>query len=362
MAESRERALLSPFRDTAARVRFAGTLRHRLGEDWMFWARLQALDALPACVLFDPFASPRQWPTGLTDATPARLAASPAPEDWTGRLIEHARRRPRLAVAPTLAPVSAPPLAMPGVALMPTAGQPPTSEPTRAMRANETSPRPNPPAPAGVPAPREPEADRAGVRAALRQVAALVEDLETSEPAPVIQDATVGAPAAAASGGAANPKAPRHAATADAATNRAARAPLTPASIGQRPAAAPAAGPAPLTSLAALVADLWPGVLRNPAAGTPEPSPAQSESSTSTTAPTPRAASRLLGDQRVSLAAIAPAGSPLSPPAPAPLAPLAGARPGTAWPQAPAATDEDLAERLNRQLLEQAWLRGVDLT
>jgi hypothetical protein len=351
MAEPRRQALLQPFRRVAERVRAAGALRLGLGNERVFWMRLQALDGLPACVSFDPFALPGPWQTALHDAAPVPAVDAPTLRAWSSRLTERARRRQPLALAPAVTTPPAPSPAVPATEPALSAAQPRMAHATRPPNPTGVGPMSTPAVHStAYPPPQTGRAaGKAGAWTALLEVAALVDTLEARHlgRAPATVGSAVSQPMTGDGPGGA--PAPGQAAAPGAVPSGVPPA-TSNSSPGTATAATPMHTPAPLASLAALVETLWPASLGSPAAGAGR---AGSEAHPPLGAPAPRAPSRLLGELRGSTAVAPLAGAP---------APATDARTGSSWPEAPAGTADDLAERLNQRLLEQAWLRGVDLT
>jgi len=331
MADERDgvRVQAALLRRHGAGVAAAGARLRRVAQAERCTRLLGQLERLPACASADPWAI--AWPEGALaekTAVPAsrRASLAPLPE-------ARARARAGLAASAVAAPVR------PG-------------QPTLAHR-ETIAPRGLAPLPAR---------DRAEPPAADARTAAVAAWLARNAPLPARSSATevrdpLARRASAAHPSALNPLVPGAAAASpasappadadsahsfvqrrarEAANSAPAESIPAPRGSGAPAAAAPQGGPLPA---AALLQQLVAGLV--PAASTA----AHSHPPAAPTTPAPRAASRLLTPT-----AAAPAASPR------------GSAGAAARADAPDDSGESTAQQLNRLLIDQAWLRGVDLT
>lgn len=329
--------LIAPLRQAGQALGAAGELVRQLDDGVTLWPCVQALDELPACITFHPFAATADWSVDL-QREQAHASRAEQLQSWAPELTRRARRRQQISVVDSTAATS-------------------PSSATRSLRVVKTdsalpdSPLPGVRSAAHAAARLMPEA---GVWSALLAIVQLVDEIETTPEPGGSPTAAPGAPVTAQRhGGKARTgdMPPEAEAAAIAAT-----AVIAPAGRIAAANSTSAAGsePQPATALLAqYVAELWSGA----AAPSSPQSAAARAASRAAVEPAfearPRAPSLLL-----------PARAPREmPPGLDPEArPADGSSPATAWPANDPGHEDALAERLNRALLEQAWLRGVDLT
>jgi hypothetical protein len=341
MADAAWRNLAAPMRGAVRALRAAGNLVRRAGDDTTLGQRMCALSELPGCVAFHPFAGTAGWSVDLEREQQADTAQTASTQPWTPELTRNARRRQQISLVKTAASG--------------THSAPLTN--ARAAQSEAAMPAPASVAPhsdAQLAAQGPPPAN-AGAWSALRGIAQLVDALE---PASGVRGPRSPAVPATASplqrtlADAASSVPPQRVAAAPAGTT--ANTPAQPAattntSIVTDSATASAPDPmrrTPLALLAQYVTALWSGHEARPLAG--------SEQGVRGTTPAPRAPSLLLPG-REHQPRDASGGNAHSSAANDSVGELAA-------PASSASTEEELADRLNRSLLEQAWLRGVDLT
>ena len=328
--------LIAPLRQAGQAFGAAGELVRQLDDKTTLWSCVHALDEVPACITFHPFAATADWSVDL-QREPAHAARAEQLQSWSSELMRRARRRQQISVVGGAA------------ALSPSAATPP-----RALKADSTladARLPGARSAAQVPRGLMPEA---GVWNALLAIVQLVDEIE---PAPEPGDVPTAAPGASVSS---QPRSD-NADTADIppepkATAVAATALLSPPGKIAAANSTSAAGSEPQPATALLgqyVAALWSGAAAPSSSRSTAARTASRAAVEPASAARPRAPSLLL-----------PARAPReTPPGPEPEARSAdGSSPATAWPANDPGHEDALAERLNRALLEQAWLRGVDLT
>jgi hypothetical protein len=297
---------------------------------------LRALNELPACVTFHPFADTQQWSVDLEQDRQAGAEQAAQRQAWSPRLTRQARRREQIAlVSPVAADPQSVAAATPGAA--PAQGAPMTA----ATRDEAT---------VAQLAAGSPDARSTGAWSALLQIAQLLEELEPEPAARASRStATAAAPTARVS---------RAASQVDSVTpDRKAGEAGTGASLaasagGAEVAAMQAATDEPTALLEQYVSMLWADA-GSPASAAPARTAARAAAEQSPAGPAPRAPSLLL-PARTQREAHTDGALPTKS-ADAVVPPLLR-------PANDEQTQESLEERINRALLEQAWLRGVDLT
>ncbi len=337
MADADWGELTAPLRRAAQAFADANSSLQRLGDDRGFWARLRALSQLPEVVRFHPFAETQQWSVDLEQDRQTSAEQAAQRQAWSPRLTRQARRREQIALVDAGAPV-------PNNATSATRGAAPTQGASMTAATRGETPVAQPGA-GGL------HTQSTGAWSALLHITRLLEELdpETARRASA-SAATSAAPATRASRGA--PRMDSIARGGNAAQPGAGASPEQSAGGGAEAAAAQAATDQPKALLEQYVAMLWTeSASPTPAALARSAAPAAAEQSSAR--PAPRAPSLLL-----------PARSPRdAQPGAAPPAKTADAAlPPLVWPANDEQTDESVEERVNRALLEQAWLRGVDLT
>jgi hypothetical protein len=361
MADSTWQTLTQPFRTAAASLLGTTVELRELGEDKAFWRLLSPLDSLPEAARFQPLVSTREWQIELTQQSPQAHPQEAGDEAFSQRMQRRATQRGKLALLKQTQ------------AEEPSADQgqraAPGSEPSATHRAEQAPDAPQSAGKRTVASPRG-----AGVWTVIEQIATLTRALEPSAGARADQ-AKAAHPTAGSTPGSstqARTERPQRATTsarAAAATTTGVAHRFAP-SVGHRPdSASPQQPPteAGLELLADYVNQLWP--TREPA----EPGASQAQSDqpapTETDAqPAPRAPSLLQAGDNLLAREITGVGlrtNDKQAPDRARDAPI-----HTADEQSRAGSqraverqaDEELEASINRALIEQAWLRGVDLT
>lgn len=333
--------LVRPLRRAAAAQRAAVARLRRLGDEDAIAALLARWDRLPPCAGFDPWTA-TAWPpaaeaAGTVTAATARRRAVAA--------LGTPTRNPASAAPSGLVPSSAAPGGAAAGRGQPGREYAPDAQPAHRMPPHTVSP--------GTPAvlPATPDSGRPSGHGSGSTAGS---DTDRS-------------PRSQAAGRA--PESRSAAALSAAATPSQAVLRLPPEQMAARdrlsPAAPAAADPRAMTHGMALLERqlqaLWPPAgaapPRRPAFGSPAP-PAAAPAAAPILEPAPRAASRLLADAAPENAA----GAAPSAPARAAAPPETARTARTPTNAAGDGDDDALARELNRLLLDQAWLRGVDLS
>jgi len=349
MADADWQAFAAPTRRSLLAVREPAARLRRLGDDEPFWDRLRALNRLPDCASYHPFGVTARWQVELHTEEAARAEEARETSAFTARLTDRARRRQQFSlVTARAAPAERVAEAPQHVAEH--------FEIPRHLAENAGTPSPaGDAAPSGganpQPAERAARAEQ-GAWVTLARIAELVDVIgadrapgERSRPPEGVMPAAIAAPTQPAAAPARNAR--RHAVlTAPPTSERGASRALR--------AGAPA-DPAPRARLD-LLADYTSVLLPGAGATVQGQAPASPPAISLTGAgPAPRAPSLLrpatgAGPEDSSVSA-----REMKTPE------AQRASPASSLPDATTA-DEDLTARLNRALIEQAWLRGVDLT
>jgi hypothetical protein len=344
---------IAPLRQAGQLLQAADGLARRLDDETTLWSCMQALSELPACVTFHPFATTTEWSVDLEREQARAQQALPAP-GWAPELTRRARRRQQISVAHGAQ-----------AALPSSATRSPRAEQTRNALSHsssaETRLHPAHAAVRAVPA--------AGAWSALLAIVQLVEEIEatpesggsrSAAPAPAgirqRRDGnahTVDPPSRARTtvgGAAAMTVRPPPGTTAATNAASAAGADSEPDAVMRAPDGTPQRDQILLTHL---VAALWSGAATPRSAQLSPAAAAAGETVEGSSAARPRAPSLLLPARAPREAVSGDDGR---------VRPADDGAPSTAWPANDPGEADTLAERLNRELLEQAWLRGVDLT
>jgi hypothetical protein len=326
--------LTAPLRQAGQALGAAGELVRGLDDEATLLPYVQALNELPGCITFHPFAATSEWSVDLAQKQ-ARATQAAQLQTWSPKLTRRARRRRQISVVDS-APTALPPSAAQSLHAVKTestlSASSPAGGPSGALPATRLMPAP-------------------GAWSALLRIVQLIDQLEST-------------PAA---------RSPSPAATVPAVTQERRRHTVDPplralAAAIDAPALRPPAGeiaaanadsPAASESqpatvlLAEYVAALW------NAAGAPA-----SPQSTAAREASRGAAERAAGPQPRAPSLLLPARAPRETPPGADSEARAAddSAASTAWPANDPGSEDALADRLNRELLEQAWLRGVDLT
>lgn len=336
MADIAQQVDLQPLRRLDRQIKATGDAVESISAESAINGWFQQLTALPEFVNFDPFAVTTDWPTEANPAmaqsaarTASRTEVQPAASDgnptgFVGRLSEQSRRRSRLKLLDS--ETSAPKMNLQSLALAITA-QP-------MLVAEETGQQEDPVVLTSFPVAH----GSSGAWLALLEIDSLVNTLEsidsTNQQARGAQSAVqtdlVTAPALA---------------------------PLQPVASTMAKTMGDTTEQSAESAFAALVSQLWQQqTVKMVADNSVERIEQQSAHPTESAVETqPRAHSWLLPSGSVTLSPSVPQSVGQT----APAAPAALLNPGTT-----AATTQphDPLEALNRALIEQAWLRGVDLT
>jgi hypothetical protein len=328
--------LTAPLRQAGQALGAAGKLVRQLDDEATLWRCMRALNELPACVTFHPFATTAHWYVELEREQTHAMQATPL-QAWSPELTRRARRRRQISV------VDSPAAALPSSA----------AQSLRAVKTDSTLPASSPAGRASRALPAARLMPATGAWSALLGIVQLIDEVQSMH-APQSSSSTAAGPSVAQErrrdgASRADPPLRALAAAIDAPTARPPNGEIAAANT-DRPAASESQ-PATVL-LAEYVAALWNG------AGAPaNPQTAARESSRGAVeraaGPRPRAPSLLLSER-----------APREAPSGADAHALAAddSAPSTAWPANDPGSEDPLAERLNRELLEQAWLRGVDLT
>ena len=337
MADADWGELTAPLRRAAQALAGSNGLLQRLGSDRGFWAQLRALSELPAVVGFHPFADTQQWSVDLEQDRQASAEQAAQRQAWSPRLTRQARRREQIALV-------SPAAVAPENAASETRGAAPVRGASMTATARDA-------ATVAQPAAGGLDVQSTGAWSALLQITQLLEELEP-------ETARRASPSTATSAAPAT-RASRAAPASRLCRARRQREParhgcLTRAVGGQRrtAAAVQAATGQPTDLLEQYVAMLWADT-GAPAPGASAHAAARAAAEQSSAGPAPRAPSLLLPARAQREAQ--PGAAPPAKAADAALPPLV-------WPANDEQTEETVEERINRALLEQAWLRGVDLT
>ncbi len=341
MADIDQQADLQPLRRLDRQIKAAGDAVESISAESAINGWFQQLTALPEFVGFDPFAGTIEWPAQVNSAMvqPAARAASRTeaqsaaiddnPAGFVDRLSEQSRRRSRLKLLAS--ETSAPKMNLQSLAPAITA------QPRPMLVAEETGQQDDPVVLTSFPVVHE----NSGAWLALLEIDSLVSTLESIDS---INQQARGTQSAV----------PTDLVTAPA------LAPLQPAAsaVTGKKSASETAEQAAESLFTTIVSQLWQQQTVKMVADTPplERTEQQSAHPTGSAVETqPRAHSWLL-----------PSGSMAIPPSTLqPIDPKVAAAPAALLnPGTTAATTQphDPLEALNRALIEQAWLRGVDLT
>lgn len=349
MAEVDWHLLSAPARHSLQAVSEPAAQLRALGSDGVFWQQMQALDDLPGCAGFHPFDDVTgQWKVELT-AAPRGPAATPHEVSaFAAGLTARARRvQPGMAAggegAPAVSLEARPPHGSATSSRVDRlGGAPPTADRAKVLAFSMSGRKiSGEQQTAFIPAQQQDTSweDRQGQARAAGHPAPTAGEMAGIVP-PFIQGRSL--PPIAPTPGA------WLALTRIAALVQHIAPSLLESAPGQTALQTPPQAPAPATAratslLTQYVTRLWPT--------TAIPAAVPHETAATTPAPLIRAPS-LLHPLAPANSDDAAWGKPTTP-APARASP---------WQPDPAPTDDDLASRLNQALLEQAWLRGVDLT
>ncbi len=365
MADSHWQALTAPFRRATSTLHASAAALRELGNDTAFWHFLAPLDSLPESVDFQAFGATAQWQVDLAPEEPKPRAALQPSTSFIERISKRARQRGQFAVvSKAQTGVPAQDEKKSGSHPLSTSASTESKQTTTAAQsatATQSIPRTQP-----------------GAWTVLERIAELTELLEQTPKASGNSTGTESEQSTRATG-----------ATAQARTKTAQRqSRSTAVPTGPTQASKSAGTPSPGSKRAPSRADNQP----QPAAGlnllaeyvtklwhSPDPDKAskhqagQDKSSTAAAAaqaapkPAPRAPSLLQTSQAFLASETTEVGM-------RPGGTAANTEPGGSTHgkvteeqaassiQRPKERHEDLEERINRALIEQAWLRGVDLT
>jgi hypothetical protein len=343
MADTDWSELTAPLRRAAQALGASNTLLQRLGDDRGFQAGLRALSELPACITFHPFADTQQWSVDLEPDRQTSAEQIAERQAWSPRLTRQARRREQIGLVRSEAQGA-------GNGATATRGAESTALPATPPAARDGTTEMQP-------ASRDPEVSSTGAWSALVQITQLLAALEpetarrASSPAAASSVTTRAARASARIDSAARDRSVGGigAPASSVRPSRSAAASSTQAAASSTQTATQQ----PAALLEQYVAMLWSDAKPQTPAGPAREAARSSAEQPSATGPAPRAASLLLPPRPQGEAQSGAAVPPKD--ADAALAPLV-------WPANDAYGEESVEERLNRALLEQAWLRGVDLT
>lgn len=365
MADSHWQALTAPFRRATSTLHTSAAALRELGNDTAFWHFLAPLDSLPESVDFQAFGATAQWQVDLASEEPKPRAALQPSTSFVERISKRARQRGQLAVVSeeqtAVSPQGEKKSESPALS---TAASTESKQATTAPQSATATPS----------IPRTPS----GAWTVLERIAELTELLEQTPKASGSSTGTESEQSTRATGATSQDRtktAQRQSRstavpTGPTQTSKSAGTPSpgskrAPSSSDSQPQ--PAAG---LDLLAEYVTKLWhspdPDKASKNQAGQ-DKSTAAAAAAQAVPKPAPRAPSLLQTGQAFLASETTEVG--IRPGGTAATTEPGGSTHGKVTEEQAASSiqrskesHEDLEERINRALIEQAWLRGVDLT